>query len=97
MITPTIGRVIWYNDGRSDQRVPAFITYVHSNECINIAGFLHTGEPFSRSSVHLCQESKQGVSQECTVGLAEWMPYQKEQQVKQDAKCDPADPTDPLA
>ncbi len=83
MIKPTIGRVVLFNDGISIQRVPALITYVHSDECINIGGFDQNGAPFSRTSVNLIQDD-----QNCYVGSAEWMDYQKGQQVKADLESD---------
>ena len=79
MIEPTIGRVVLFNDGQSDQRVPAIICYVWSNEMINIAGFDCNGNTFNRTSVTLIQEG------DCPVGSAEWMPYQKGQAAKTEA------------
>jgi len=76
-IKPTIGRVVLFNDGVSDQRVPALITYVHNDSCINIGGFDQNGNAFGRTSVVLCQGES-----ECIVGSAEWMSYQKEQAEK---------------
>ncbi len=77
MIKPTIGRVVLFNDGVSDQRVPALIAYVYSDTVITIAGFDRDGNPFKATEVELIQDDS-----ECTVGTAEWMPYQKEQAEK---------------
>lgn len=86
MIKPTIGRVVLYNDGNSSQRVPAFITYVWSDNMINIGGFDFNGDAFGQTSVHLCKDNE-----ECFIGQAEWMPYQKEQAAKHDQEeCTPA-------
>lgn len=82
MIKPTIGRVVLFNDGVSDQRVPALISYVHGDTCINVGGFDQNGQPFSHTSVVLCQEE----GDECNVGCAEWMPYQKTQAEKHETE-----------
>lgn len=77
MIKPTIGRMVLFNDGASDQRVPAQICYVHSDTCINIGGFDQGGMPFSRTGVDLIQDDEA-----CHIGAAEWMDYQKSQAEK---------------
>jgi hypothetical protein len=83
MIKPTIGRVVLFNDGRSDQRVPGLVCYVWSDDMIDIAGFDSNGIPFQRTSVHLCQDDET-----CEIGQAEWMPYQKDQAAKHDSESD---------
>lgn len=82
MITPTIGRIVLFNDGLSDQRVPAFITYVHSDTCINIGGFDQFGNIFNSTSVILIQEE----GDICRIGMAEWMMHQKKQAKKYENK-----------
>jgi len=77
MIKPTIGRVVLYNDGVSDQRVSAQIAYVHSDTLINIGGIDKEGNHFAARYVFLCREND-----ECLAGHAEWMPYQKQQAEK---------------
>lgn len=81
VITPTIGRVVWYyeehtqdNPGLiSGQPLPAVICYVHSDRHINIGGFDASGDPFSRRFVPLIQDGEaiEARSYAC------WMPYQK--------------------
>ncbi len=71
MIKPTIGRVVLYNTGRSDQRSPATISYVWPDGRINIGYLYRDGNPGNASKVTLIQEG------ECPEGCAEWMEYQK--------------------
>jgi hypothetical protein len=77
MITPTIGRVVWvhrYNSG-SDQREPAFVTYVHDERRVNIAGFTKDGRTFHEEHIQLLQDDDKP---EDPGTFAEWMPYQKQ-------------------
>jgi hypothetical protein len=59
----------------------AFVTYVHSDRCINVGGFDANGSPFGATSVQLLQDDD--VSRGGTT--AEWMPYQKGQAAKTEA------------
>lgn len=72
MIKPTIGRTVLYNDGK-DQRRPATICYVWSENLINIGGLDRDGKPFNKTSVNLLQDDS-----ECPVGCAEWPTHVKE-------------------
>ena len=73
MIKPTIGRVVLVFDGISDQALPALICYVHSDSCINVAGFGALGFPFKYKKLNLVEEAD-----EFTIPpYATWMPYQK--------------------
>lgn len=75
MIVPTIGRVVLvHREDLSDQRCPAFVTYVHSSNCINVAGFSGTGNPFAVASIELLQDDEVPKNPNL---FAEWMPYQK--------------------
>ncbi len=76
MIKPTIGRVVLYNDGISDQMVPGTICYVHNDELINITACDHIGNPIGRIKVTLIPN---GIPNE---GQAGWMPYQLNQAKK---------------
>ena len=58
MIKPTIGRVVWVQNrpyAIGNQAEAAFITYVHSDTCINVGGFNANGTPFGETSVLLVQ------------------------------------------
>lgn len=94
MIKPTIGRVVWVHRSTSiDKKQPeaALVAYVHSDICINIAGFDANGVPFALTSVHLQQDGEP--QPEWTKPnesghhgtYAEWMPYQKGQAAKTEA------------
>lgn len=82
MIQPTVGRVVWFYPGAdsSGQAFPALVNFVHSDRCINVAGFNHGGTPFSHSSCQLVQEG----DAEPLGAHARWMPYQVGQ-AKKDA------------
>ena len=85
MIKPTIGRVVLVQrELEQTQAQPALITYVHSDSCINVAGFDNYGIPFIENSIQLVQEDTgfQGIR------YAYWMPYQKKvaaEQAERDA------------
>lgn len=84
MIKPTIGRVVHVRRHGIDNDQPevGFITYVHSDRCINLAGFDRDGVPFSSTSVPLVQE---GDDRPTETAYAEWMPYQKGQAAQTEA------------
>jgi hypothetical protein len=86
VIKPTIGRVVWLHRPDSiDQSQPeaALVTYVHSDTCINVAGFTANGSHFSSTSVYLDQGDTP--RPEWAILYAEWMPYQKGQAAKTEA------------
>lgn len=89
MIKPTVGRVVWVRNrvpsdygrrpGQIDKAQPevGFIVYVHSDTCVNVAGFDRNGEHFAITSLVLRQLEDDHVSDEhWTITHAEWMPYQ---------------------
>lgn len=80
MITPAVGRIVWYFRGEDDpgpspegQPLAAIVTHVHSDRLINLSVFDATGVPYSRCSVTLVQP---GESPPTTGRFANWMPYQ---------------------
>jgi hypothetical protein len=84
MITPTIGRVVWYYPGncsapgkKDEQPFTAFVVYVHNDRSINVAGFDHEGKAFRRDEVPLLQDDDKPAG-ECAC----WMPYQTGQAAK---------------
>jgi hypothetical protein len=87
MIKPSIGRVVWFRPHKgdplafSDQPLAALVTYVHSDNMINLAVFDANGVAHSRTSVTLHQDGEGGKG----YGYAEWMPYQKGQAAKTEA------------
>lgn len=94
-IIPTVGRVVWYHPGNytngmtqynAAQPMDAHIVYVWGDDMVNLLIVDHAGVTHERTSVPLVQEGSQyiaGPSPYC-----EWMPYQKGQAAKQDAKAD---------
>jgi len=75
LIKPTIGRMVLYNDGFSDQQCAAQIAYVHNDNLINIGYLDRQGMNQSRANVTLIQDS----NLECKINECEWMEYQKNQ------------------
>lgn len=69
MMTPTVGRVVYFNDRTKNQpkNLAAIISFVHSEERINLAIFDENGVPFSRMRVN---RGEQG-------GEWDWMPNNK--------------------
>ena len=85
MITPTVGRVVWFVPDaqdtipRSDQVLAAIIAYVHSDALVNLAVIDCNGTMHPRTSVTLIQDGAKEGSY-CT-----WMPFQKGQAAKTEA------------
>jgi hypothetical protein len=88
MISPTIGRVVWFQPSKSadqplrDQPYAALVTYVHGDRCINVGGFDANGNHFAACSVALLQDDDETLPHGY---FAQWMPYQKGQAAKTEA------------
>ena len=95
LITPTIGRVVWYWPSQHEtdsgslhysdrsQPLPALVAYVHSDRLVNLGGFDQCGRPFHRTSVQLLQEDDE--RPHTSEGpFAEWRPFQKNAALKDD-------------
>lgn len=82
MIPVTVGRVVWVRNrsGSIDPKQPekADVVYVHSDICVNVAGYDANGTPFVLTSLTL----DQGQPIDPSWPRAEWMPYQKGQAAK---------------
>src|SRR6266481_1667828 len=90
MISPTVGRVVWYRPGPYDrsgstmtihedgQPLAAIVAYVWSDALVNLTVSDHNGTPHSRTSVTL----HQGEGECPSSPYCEWMPYQKGQAAK---------------
>jgi hypothetical protein len=84
MITPTIGRKVWYRPNPLDsvarnsltQPMDATIVYVWHDRCVNLVVHDHAGNTHLRPSTLLMQgdESYDPVQSYC-----EWMPFQQGQ------------------
>jgi hypothetical protein len=79
MISPTIGRVVWFWSSANEDNRPcaALVAYVHSDTMINVGGFDHNGAPVSQTSVQLIQGDEVPKGPHCR-----WMPFQKGQAAK---------------
>lgn len=79
VITPTVGRIVWYwprvNEGDpiSDQPFAAIVTYAFGDRMINLTVFDHAGNVETHTSVQLAQEDDPVPTQG---GYAQWMPFQ---------------------
>lgn len=94
---PSIGRVVWYYPATrepGDQPWPALISYVTSDDNINVGGFRYDGTPFNDSGVSLFLPDaplpEQGPY--CT-----WMPYQVSAASEATAKVPAPSSLKPLA
>ena len=82
MITPTVGRVVWYHPERAHtQPWAALITYVHSDRLVNLVAFDSEGFGKPKASVQLVQDA----NEERAANYCEWMPYQTGQAAKTEA------------
>ena len=82
MISPTIGRIVWYwPKGHGTQPHAAIVAHVWSDTCVNLAIFDSNGVPVANppTSVLLLQDGNERPS---GGHFCEWMPYQKNQAVK---------------
>jgi len=86
MITPTVGRVVWYYDPNLSGQVrvgplAAVIAFVHSDSLVNLMVIGTSGISMSRASVPLLQDGDPVPDS----NYCEWMPYQKGQAAKVEA------------
>lgn len=89
MISPSIGRVVWYYPPGSidPQPWPALICYVHSDRLINLGGFKADGTTFDAREVRLVQDVSETVK--LSDGFASWMPYQQKVAAEAQARIAP--------
>lgn len=93
MITPTIGRQVWYQHGGSHlgdmtmmypgadaptQPMAATVIYVWGDRMVNLDVIDHAGKHYAKTSVPLLQDDDTPPDQP----YAQWMPYQKGQAAK---------------
>lgn len=84
VITPTIGRVVWFWPGDRDadggftyypgQPCSAQVAYVWNDRCVNLVIIDHAGRQHARTSVQLVQPGDAFAE---NLPRCEWMPYQK--------------------
>lgn len=81
MITPTVGRVVWFHpEANMDQPYAAIIAHIWSDRCVNLAYFDANGNSRSATSVPLVQDEDRFAGPDAF--YCEWMPYQKGQAAK---------------
>lgn len=80
IITPTVGRVVWYHNAAQQGPFSAMIASVHSPRLVTLGGFDVDGTPFSATNVPLVQDGENPP----LGSWCEWMPYQKGQAAKTD-------------
>lgn len=94
VITPTVGRVVWYTpvgnepgvtNHQDGQPFAAIVTYVWDDRMVNLAAFDHNGVVHSRTSVQLVQEGDEGPSGPS----CRWMPFQIGQAKRHEAEQKP--------
>lgn len=86
VIKPTIGRVVhfYFSKFRKDgQPQAAIISYVHSDNRVNLAAFDKNGSSYPAKGIQLVQEGEALPEQ---LPYATWMPYQIGQAKKEEVK-----------
>ena len=87
MISPSIGRIVWFHPHISErdpnaQPLAAIVAKVISDRCVNLGVFAGDGTTFPRQHVPLLQD---GDEIDLDQPFCEWMPYQKGQAAKTEA------------
>ena len=90
MITPTIGRIVWFWPHDNDlipqhddnQSLAAIVTYVWHDRLVNLAVFDANGATSARTSVPLLQDND---AEPAAGFFAQWMPYQQGQAANAEA------------
>lgn len=73
-IVPSVGRIVWFRRAGQNEVLPAIVTRVHSNDCINLKVFEDRGGPdhFASSCVYVDADQPVPPSNDSW----HWMPYQ---------------------
>lgn len=89
VIKPTIGRIVWYYPNEHDplafsnQPLAAMVSYVHSDDVVNLGVLCKNGTHHGRLNVRLLQEGDKVEDLPLSFGVrpnyCEWMPFQKGQ------------------
>jgi len=86
MITPSIGRVMWYwpsKEERQDQPRAAIVTWVCNDNMVNLVAFDQGGAPSGKGLVPIVQDGSPYTAGDSP--YAEWLPY-RSGQVKKHAE-----------
>lgn len=78
MISPTVGRVVWYYSAPNTEPFAAIVAHVWDDRLINVMQIDSNGIPHSRTSVKLLQDGDPAPE----YNYCAWMPYQKGQAAK---------------
>lgn len=82
MIEPTVGRVVWYYEDKSQtQPNAALLAFINSDGSINIGGLNSAGYHFARQNVKLLQTD---ADFDGKYPYATWMSWNREQVAKAD-------------
>jgi hypothetical protein len=89
MITPTVGRIVWYRAKLLESSHPkespeqaAIVVRVHGDRLVNLAVFGHSGHVVPMMWVPLVQDGDEAPIDR---GYCHWMPYQLGQAAKTEA------------
>lgn len=84
MMTPTVGRVVYFNQGTKDdpKLLAAIIAHVWSEIMVNLMVIDPNGNTYSKTSIHRGSEGNQW----------DWMPYQKQKASEGNHNSESAEP-----
>lgn len=95
MITPTVGRVVWFHQGTSgifpgsEGACAAIVAHVWGDRMINLCVIDANGNTHARTSVPLVHD---GDEKPASGFCCEWMPYQKQKAAAGDHNSESAEP-----
>lgn len=79
IITPTVGRIVWYYATTNIDPLAAIVCHVHNDRRVNLLVLSALAEPMPTMDVHLVQP---GDEAQPSGNFATWMPYQIGQAAK---------------
>jgi hypothetical protein len=82
MITPTVGRIVWFYERQGVKAEAAIIAAVHTDHLVNLTVFSKYGTVHGRLNVKLKQYDDTYDIVGKSEPWCEWMPYQKGQAAK---------------
>lgn len=75
MISPSVGRIVWFQPSVEARELPAIVTVVHGDNMVDLVVFGEQGLPATyEPSVALMQEESDHAM--FTTRYCRWMPYQ---------------------
>ena len=87
MMNPTVGRVVYFNNGTNEEPklLAAIIAYVWSEINVNLMVIDPNGNPFSKTSIVRASVGD-------SAGKWDWMPYQKQKASEGNHNSESAEP-----